>query len=167
MRYIGIDPGGTTGICIKIGDSFTREQWPTTTPAEYLELFHRLGKAAVGDNVTVVMERFNFRMNERDRTKIDYTPAEVIGVVKFWVAAHGLAKLEMQMAAEGKAFWSDEKLRTIGLYLPSLPHAMDATRHVLQYISFTDPRDYTYINKLSRHVHDERRLEQVRRWDKT
>jgi len=125
---------------------WTFEQLPVDTPQQYSDLFdylvgqHLIVNGNTLDNVVrekfeIICERFNFRKDERDRTKIIYTPAEIVGVVKLF-SSRFQVPLHMQMAAEGKAFWTDAKLKKIGLYLPSKRHAMDAMRHLLQYVTF-------------------------------
>ena len=84
-------------------------------------------------------ESFDFRKDERDRTKIDYTPAEVIGALRFWALSRkDTVKLVKQGAGIGKGgFWSDDKIKTLALWVPGAKHAMDATRHLLYYRAFT------------------------------
>lgn len=148
MRIIAIDPGETTGVAIH--DTKTRRwetyQLQTKTDHDYSKFYYFLSDTYNGDFDVVVCERFNFRLNERSRTKIVYTPAELVGIVKLWSTLHHV-KLEMQMAAEGKAFWNDFKLRRIQQYQANHPHAMDAMRHLLQYITFTE-KDYYYLYML-------------------
>jgi hypothetical protein len=42
----------------------------------------------------------------------------------------------MMMAQQAKAFWTDEKLKLVGLYEPGMKHARDALRHLLYLICF-------------------------------
>lgn len=142
MRLISLDPGETTGVCIYLPEKreFILRQETTITGEDFVQFYDLLeswyDKWTLQYDFKVIVEQFNFRMNERERTKINYTPREVIGVTKLWAAQHDVP-IEMQMAAEGKAFWNDDKLSRIGLNKSGQPHARDALRHMLQYITFT------------------------------
>jgi hypothetical protein len=158
-----LDPGETTGLCyIDLASPGQRphvEQLRTDTPELYFVLTSAIADifyAYVGERV-LGMERFNFRHEERYRDKIVYTPAEVIGAVKHWWAAEAVngeisIKLEMQMAAEGKGFWTDDKIKRLGLWTSSFSHAMDALRHALHYVTFT-LKDHRFLHRLKPTTH--------------
>jgi hypothetical protein len=55
---------------------------------------------------------------------------ELIGVVKYLVPVRTTAVV-FQSPSEAKAFSTDSKLKKVGWYQPGLPHARDASRHVL------------------------------------
>jgi hypothetical protein len=157
LRYVAIDPGETTGIAIldMPARKWNWDQVTTITKEEYAEFYHYLTRLNNDVETRVICERFNFRMEERGRTKIIYTPAEVIGVVKLWCAQNDVP-LEEQMAAEGKGFWSDPKLNKLNLNPSGLRHARDATRHLLHYITF-DQKDQYYLYGLRAAVIPEQR----------
>lgn len=146
ITIIGIDPGGTTGICAwsPVKDTYVFDQLETKDGEGYRVLVNWIDRTQHSFGFippfVLVVERFNFRMNERDRTKIDYTAAEVIGALRFAFETEPTraTTLHFQMAAEGKAFFDDDKLRRLGLWKGSqMRHAMDALRHVLHYRTFT------------------------------
>jgi len=60
----------------------------------------------------------------------------MIGAIRFAFGDTDFIKLHMAGAAIAKGFWTDDKLKQIGLWVPNLGHAMDATRHVLRYRTF-------------------------------
>lgn len=91
----------------------------------------------------VVCESFQYR-NSLDKAVL--IPLEYIGVITLWAEQRN-RELVMQTPAMGKGFWTDDKLKTLGLYRPGAPHAMDATRHWLYYVTFT-LKDKTYVNAL-------------------
>jgi hypothetical protein len=146
---IAIDPGGTTGIAWCTlgpdGPIWGREEiGPCTDDAElalvlryitdvtrYAEPFNNRP-----DQVVVICERFEFRLDERSRTKIDYTAAEVIGALRIWAHERPYVRLVMTGAGLGKGFWSDDKIKTLGLWVPGQRHATDALRHLLRYRLF-------------------------------
>jgi hypothetical protein len=85
----------------------------------------------------LIVERFDFRMEERYRDRIDYTAAEVIGALRVWASDRECVKLIRVGAGLGKGFWRDDRIKTLRLWVPGARHAMDATRHLLRYRSFT------------------------------
>lgn len=149
-RYLGIDPGGTTGLAIYTETPETpqgegiwkREQ---VGPVEHhAQLMDRL-RALRPD--LVVCERFTYQQ----RDKVILVPVEYIGIVKLYCIATR-TKLHFQMASQAvgeKCFWNDKKLAQIGLHLPGQPHANDATRHLLYYF-MTQLHDSSWVHKLER-----------------
>lgn len=146
---IGIDPGGTTGLCwwrrsIRATDMYDWMQIDNCSTDEQIRVLLRLLGSVSGlavpytraHQVHVVCEKFEFRLDERDRTKIDYTAAEVIGAVRCWAMDLEHIKLIRRGATIGKGFWTDDKLKTLGVWVPGKKHAMDATRHLLSYRLF-------------------------------
>lgn len=105
----------------------------------------------MGKELTIILEPFEFRKEERDRYKIDYTPAEYVGVVKSFVGTRQRegysVSLAMSAASQGKGFWSDNKLKRVGLYHKSSKHIRDATRHLLRFRTF-ELGDRTLLQKL-------------------
>lgn len=105
----------------------------------------------------IVCERFEFRKTDQYRDKIDYTAAEYVGVVKLFAKMYKNAnvKLIMQSASQVKEkkgqenppFWTEAKIKHLGLWVPGKPHAMDAVRHYLYYRTFT-LGDKTLLYKL-------------------
>lgn len=156
---IALDPGGTTGIAFWFRNSTTfnpevtsisQWQWGRLQvngcdiDAGLIGLMREL-TAIVGRTPTaagrerpvhIAYESFDFRHEERERDRIDYTPAEVIGAVRLWAAGLPYVNLVKYNAATGKGFWSDDKIKKLGLWVPGYKHAMDATRHLLYYMAF-------------------------------
>jgi hypothetical protein len=146
---IAIDPGGTTGVAWWTADGRevnpsqfqTKQIGPCTDDAELWYLTTVLGgiiRSNPNRRIRVIGESFDFRMEERYRDKIDYTAAEVIGALRLW--HHPLDQdqifMEFKGAGLGKGFWSDEKIKKIGLWRQGQRHAMDAMRHLLRYMAF-------------------------------
>lgn len=86
-------------------------------------------------NMYLIIEKFEFRKDDQLRDKIDFTAAEYVGVAKFvgWKLLDD--HVIMQGSSEAKAFWTDDKLRALGLY-GDTRHSRDALRHVLKYMTF-------------------------------
>lgn len=112
------EPSGLAELCS------TLNKWM------YLCVPIREGSCLVG------VESFDYRLNERYRDKIDYTAPEVIGATRLWALERPSVVLMRRTAAAAKAFWTDDKIKKVGLWVPSQRHAMDALRHLLYQITF-------------------------------
>lgn len=135
MRVIAIDPGGTTGWCLV--DDNRVSSTGQLSGAHYAELYNLLG---ILEPSIVVCERFV----HRSTFGVDQVALEYIGVIKLFCQAREL-DLRMHTAAMAKQFWTDPKVKKIGLWKANQRHAVDAIRHALTYIMDYD--DY-YIRKL-------------------
>lgn len=81
----------------------------------------------------IVMERFI----AYPRPKMDLTPVEVIGVIKEWCRQRD-ASLIQQTASQVKAFYTDDRLKNEGRFEKGMPHANDAMRHLMYYLTFKE-----------------------------
>ncbi len=142
MRIASIDPGQTTGLCFYTPEFESLERFQIGPEDHYLELFNTLIEFQAD---VVICESFQ---NMSDLMQAATTkPLEYIGIAKLF-AEVWQAKLVFQTAAQGKNFWTDDKLKTVGLYERSRPHSNDATRHHLFYWTFTLQRhDYLQLLK--------------------
>ena len=145
---LALDPGGTTGWCYweQVIDGIKFEQGQLGNPKHHLELFDFLGDLdtqRIAPEFHIVYESFEFRQTERHRDFIDYIPREYIGVVELFQQMNPHVKLFKQMAGavipgpKNAAFFTDDKVKRLGLWVPGRPHAMDATRHYLYHRTFT------------------------------
>ena len=136
MRIIAFDPGATTGVAeLEINQrlfTIVTHQLPNA----HAVLWDTLNRMRPD---IIVYEQFL----HQQRIKADYTPVEMIGVIKLYAAFHEIS-LVGQTPATGKAFWTNDKLRTIkmpktdiSLYKTNAPHAMDALRHLLHFVTFS------------------------------
>lgn len=142
MKILAFDPGGTTGVC-----GWHDTEGITMTAQLDIENHHlillNLLDLIMPD--VVIYETFEYRGG---KAHVDLIPVEYIGVIKLWQQTHSDTILEPQSPNYGKAFWSDPKLKMTGLYEPGHPHSNDATRHMLQYITFR-LNDQSYLHMLS------------------
>ena len=143
MRILSIDPGATTGFCLYDSEANKRivEVWndDLQPSPRHDMLWLRLETL---DFDEIICEKFEFRKDDQARDKIDYLPAELVGVVKLYAYQNPHIKLTMQGSSliGSSAFWSDDnkKVKQLGLYnSKAAPHGMDSLRHVLYYVSFT------------------------------
>jgi|SRR5579875_680483 len=130
MYCVALDPGGTTGLCIVENTDYP---WSLKAmqigPHEHHKGLLKLLTLWKPD--LIICESFENRSHDAAWL----VSAEYIGVVKAAVGMCG-SKLVLQNASTGKAFWTDEKLRQVGLYIPKWRHARDACRHYLYWRTF-------------------------------
>jgi hypothetical protein len=160
MRILAIDPPGRKedGTMAPTGfawydDSPTREGFhikgnicAEQQTLEHSDLYSYLGReyVAYSKALKVIVEPFTFQQNHQHRTKIDYTPAEFVGVVKMYCQYFAVPLiLSPASSAVGRtAFFGDsregnEKLKKLGVWDPGLvPHGMDAMRHLMKHLVF-------------------------------
>lgn len=143
MRAIAIDPGGTTGICTVRDDvpGQPRErdwhQYQIDTSDHHRQLFHML--MAYEPDLVIIEDFVFMQWKQWERNNIIYKPLEYVGVVELWCQLRKASDKpdveffrQQPSEAVGKsAFWSNDKLKKVGLYKAGLPHAMDATQHML------------------------------------
>jgi hypothetical protein len=152
VTVYAIDPGPHTGIFYMKANDPHRVTLDYTDglvkrPLEHL--YYWLMRMVDPDTDTVVYETFEFRKEDaKEREYIDYSTGEYVGVIGLYCDMTGV-KNRRQMASEGKGFWTDDKLKRVGLYVPGKEqrHARDATRHWLHYTSFT-LKDDSWFHKL-------------------
>lgn len=168
MKILALDPGGSTGYAQY--DSERRSWLQGTLRGEHhIALMNLL----MSDNWDVVIyERFLYQRRELDAgVSLVLDSVEYIGVIKLYhqsiTAAHGMVEkssdsglhlvqftvpeLVMQ-APSSMQLWDDRKLKAAGLYTTDSPHARDATRHLLYYLTAgpTEHQDRSFIAKTKR-----------------
>jgi hypothetical protein len=140
MRVIALDPGGTTGVAIFQRtehadlDNGTWERFELK-PGHHRTLWELL--TGGGPWTTVIWERFMYQRRELDKgVSLSLASVEYIGICKLYEDFHeeDVTFVE-QTPAQAKNLWTDNKLKTLGLYMASAPHANDATRHLLYWLT--------------------------------
>jgi hypothetical protein len=90
----------------------------------------------------IVYESFLYQR----RDKVDLRPVEAIGVIKLYHEIYRTPIIS-QTPSQGKAFWTDDRLKKLDLWEAGQPHAMDALRHLLYYQAFK-LNDKTLLERL-------------------
>lgn len=153
---IAVDPGGTTGLCIyrPINDLLRLQ---LTKPQHHADLVQVVkntyfnwvdehGQKA--EKVVVVCENFEFRRDDRGRDKIEYISAEYVGALKALAQQQNpVIELVLQSPSLRNQFFTDDVLKKLGVWIPNMRHAMDATQHYLYYRTFT-LKDHFYLHQL-------------------
>lgn len=90
----------------------------------------------------LVMEKFV--MTHRDKT--DFTAIEYIGLGR-WFAQCRRIPFVLQTPGLGKGYFTNDKLKRLGVYQPGKPHAMDAMRHLYQFMMRADIFDLNLLKE--------------------
>jgi hypothetical protein len=124
VTVIAFDPGHTTGVASH------NEGMLTLMQVVGLDTVNSV--LDVGKPELIIYEKFFYQR----RDKVNLEPVEVIGVIKLYAI---LTKTPIigQAPQQAKSFWTDNKIKKLGLWEEGQPHAMDALRHLLYYQAFT------------------------------
>lgn len=144
MRILALDPGGTTGWAIyQHGMDWDRGQ---LTGQHHDDLWQLIDTYYPD---TLVYERFLYQRREVTKgVSLVLDSLEYIGVAKLWIQRNPKGRrLVEQTPHQGKHLWTDDKVKALGLWLPGLPHAMDATRHLLYFLAITQGES-SWLEKL-------------------
>lgn len=141
-RYLSIDPGPTTGICVVDENDLTDPRFNIRTWNLKLDgkLPHRdlYTELCLYPPALIICERFQFRPDQKGA---DIKAGEYVGVVQLYAQLHNTPIVMQNSSLVGQsAFWSDDnkRVKLLALYKPkAAPHGMDALRHFLYYYTFT------------------------------
>ena len=151
MRILSFDPGVTTGIALY--DDFDRQPLLVLRTWEHNSQFNleRYWKLLHEHNPDIIVYE-KFTPPAATRHRVELFPVQVIGVLRLWVSLRqaggmGDACLEFSHTASmAKGLWTDEKIKRLGLWVPSQGHGMDALRHLLYHLTITRG-DKTWLTK--------------------
>lgn len=143
IRIMALDPGGTTGwaswtaerIQGVAADSFEYKNvtWDNgQLGPEHHKLLWSVLELMHVENCRIVCERFEYRNTSRAGLVLD--SREYIGIAKLFSQERGVP-LEFQNASEAKGFVRDSHLKRLALWSSGYPHANDAMRHLLFYLT--------------------------------
>lgn len=127
---VSLDPGRTTGHAVGTIDDGLMTVRCGQDRFDHIQLYQQL---ILLDPTMIIAEEFEFR--NRARKGLDLYPRELLGVLELYCQQYK-KPLFRQKAMEGKAYYTDEKLKRDSLYIKGKPHAMDAVRHLLQWYTF-------------------------------
>lgn len=142
MRIISFDPGGTTGIALyddEFEDGWRR--WSLGPGPHHLQLW-----SVLQNEYDIVYETFNYQRRDVDKgVALELISRNYIGIIELRAAMSHSVNIYPQSPSR-RMFWDDDKLRELGLWVSS-PHERDATRHLLQHITFT-LKDKRFLKRL-------------------
>ncbi len=153
MKALALDPGKTTGYAVAYvgGDGSMdievgEEAFSLDGIYEFIERF--IGVEQTHTPAHIIYEDFNYR--NASRAGLDLTPVKMIGIIELYKERfEPFVGFHKQSAATGKAFWSDDKLKAKGIHAKGRKHGRDATRHLMQWLSFGAGSQYANVNDLS------------------
>ena len=147
IKVIAIDPGVETGFCYaKISDDGRMAYYPFQSVDDVDDLWRRLDEFKPRH---LIIEDFEFRGgNWAKKTGLNLFPVQAIGVARLYGLTQGQVAVHIQKAAQGKSYYTDAVLKRIDCYVRARPHAMDATRHLLQWFTFGAGFQYNGGQKL-------------------
>ena len=138
---IALDPGETTGVTvvhvpfsqdsIDIRHQCQIKSWPLE---RFIGDFNTM--LALYKPEFVVFESYHvyaWRLNEHTFSEVP--TIQIIGSLQTLCHLQKIPYGE-QTAQTGKAFWTDERLKTFGVFKTGEKHARDSLRHALQYLVF-------------------------------
>lgn len=136
MYIAAIDPGKTTGVAF-IDEEFDLDVHLLETKSRV-----ELSKLLIEEKPKFIICE-SFRITRRSNSS-SLVAVEMIGIVK--LAADVVDALVIFQTPSYAKFWTAKKLSSIGLYRPGMPHAMDALRHLVQYV--TNHKDDRWLDEL-------------------
>lgn len=145
MRVIAIDPGVMSGYAYAEVENGHCSFFPFQMTDDVDDMWRRLVKFQPRH---IIMEDFEYRGGRRT-TGLNLFPVQLIGVARLYElnAPGGKCALFLQKAAQGKAYYSDNMLKSLHLYKRGVPHGTDASRHLLQWLTFGPGYQYISGNK--------------------
>ena len=145
------DPGGTSGCATAQWEPSSPEdqltsveqikfrQWHIDDQPHHVQLWSTL---SANPYTMIVWETFDFRQHiyfdaegnpHASGHKLELISREYIGVMELYCALNNAPNFTLNSSA-AKHFITDQKIKQVGLWLPGMGHAMDATRHLLRYM---------------------------------
>lgn len=148
LTAVAIDPGVTTGFCT---GTLLDRNLDLVIDQEKLtchEMYERLNALMSLDagSMHIIYEDFSYR--NVARTGLNLMPVKLIGIIELFQERYEpLVTFTKQSAAQGKAYYSDEKLKRLGVYVPGKEHGRDALRHLLQWYTFGPGSQYGNVDQ--------------------
>lgn len=126
--WIAVDPGKTCGWSLWKGKKVLK-----TGQSNSLTLFRLIEET---DVKFVVYERFILRASAaKAMIGNEFGTVQTIGVLKYICKQKGIPCIGQTPAQ--RTFFTNDRLKEMGVYEKGKPHAMDSVRHGLYYLAFT------------------------------
>jgi len=137
MIILALDPGVTTGYAVGIVEgttfSYMLNGQAKLTPGDLHTMLSSISPSII------IAEAFEYR--NRARSGLELFSRNLLGVTEAYAEKLDV-KLTEPSAGYGLGFFDNAKLEKLGLYRAGLPHAMDATRHLLQWVQYGGGREF-------------------------
>jgi hypothetical protein len=90
----------------------------------------------------LIIEDFEFRQGKQ-KTGLNLFPVQMIGIARLYsLIGNTQCAVHIQKAAQGKSYYTDNILKSLDLYKRGIPHAIDASRHLLHWFTFGSGYQY-------------------------
>jgi hypothetical protein len=141
-RLLAVDPGETTGFAVF--DSYLTADWveidQIKTWPEPDAVRNLTSLIETSHPQLVVAEQYRiYDWKSDDHKWSPVNTTQVIGCIWTLCIQRGIP-IVWQSAQNAKGFWTDDKLKEYGVYIPGVRHGRDATRHALHYLCFGGPK---------------------------
>ena len=137
-RFIAFDPGGVTGVARYAPDGavpFASYEVANGAPGMFASLSRGEG-GWLGEYGLVIIESFtiNAATHRKDPAGV-HAALNIIGALQYECTRHRVPFV-LRSPSGAKAFATDDKLRKVGWWNPSVGgHANDAARHLLTWLT--------------------------------
>jgi len=135
LKVLSLDPGETTGYALAVNAKEKLFLAYSEARFDHQGFWDFLRKIALHGTVHTVCEDFEFRRSKQ-KDGLNLYPVELIGIVRLFCNGNEWSPLWMQKAAQGKAYYDDNKLKSMEVYQKGCEHGRDATRHLLHWFTF-------------------------------
>jgi hypothetical protein len=143
-NVLGIDPGGTTGLSLYIGEELGRgtvKQAQMHTSDVYRDAMQLWMYLKAAKPKIVVCEDYRvYGWKTQQHAWADLHTPRLIGALEFMCSSMKVPVVK-QGAQLAKQFCTDDKLKEWGLYERGERHSRDATRHLCFYLLFGKKED--------------------------
>ncbi len=131
MRILGVDPGGTTGVCLYDTDAHHLERW---------QLLGRLNAESMIDILlkrsdVVVIEEFVITATTHKKSR-QPDAMYIIGACEWLSIQHDVPFEISKLVSKKHA--PDATLRALDMYKAGMKHSNDAARHIVSYMIRND-----------------------------
>jgi hypothetical protein len=134
-HVLALDPGRTTGYALASCNDVRMRIAVNEREFTLDEMYHLLDRIRHHTHAHVIYEDFSYR--NYARMGLDLTPVKMIAIIELFRERYEpFVTFTKQTAAQGKNFYTDAKLRDLGVYKSGRKHGRDATRHLLYWINF-------------------------------
>jgi hypothetical protein len=149
---LALDPGVTTGYCYGLKKRNNLYLAPGEDKMSMGQMYQFLMDfVGMYDHGWLIYEDFQYR--NYARMGLDLTPVKIIGIIELFLETYEpLLVGTKQSAATGKAFFSDDRMKEMGVYKVGKKHGRDATRHLLQWANFGAGGKFIDFEKLQFHL---------------
>lgn len=144
MKILAIDPGVTSGYCFAELDPVGWKRLEIRPEQHVDDVDGVWDRIKEFEPRYIICEDFEYR--NKSRHGLVLFSVQAIGVVRLYeFKAITQISVVLQTAATGKGYYTNKLMKDMGVFKPGAAweHSMDATRHLLHWLTFRE--GYQYI----------------------